>query len=266
MTTSPVSSTGTNIADLLNNKFANTATNTNTSQPQSGTAADEASLNTDYNQFLQLLTKQLQNQDPLDPMDTAQFTQQLVQYSSVEQQINQNKRLDQLINLQSSTNTYAAANFLGNTVAIDSNQLSLQGGKASFQYSIEHQGAKALLRIADAKGQVVAIQEANSDVGSYQVTWNGQDASGHQLPDGLYQVSVEYEDSAGQDYSAPITVYGTVDSADIKDGNVSINVGSVNYPVDKVEKIVKQPSSPTGSGSGNDTSGDSEPDSTPAAA
>ena len=264
MTTSPVSSTGSNIADLLNNKFANTATNTGAPKAQSGTAADEASLNTDYNQFLQLLTKQLQNQDPLDPMDTAQFTQQLVQYSSVEQQINQNKRLDQLIDLQSSTNTYAAANFLGNTVAIDSNLLSLQGGKASFQYSIEHQGAKALLRIADARGQVVAIQEANPDVGSYQVTWNGQDASGHQLPDGLYQVSVEYEDTAGKAYSAPITVYGTVDSADIKDGKVSINVGSVNYPVDKVEKIVKQAGSSTGSGT--DTSDDSEPDSTSAAA
>lgn len=261
--TSPVSAAGANISDILNNKFANNPTTTDTSQTQSGTAADQASLDTSYNQFLQLLTKQLQNQDPLSPMDSSQFTNQLVQYSSVEQEINQNKRLDQLITLQSSSNTYAAAGFLGNTVAVDSNQLALQGGQSTFQYSIEHQGDKALLRIADAKGQVVAIQEANSAVGTYQVQWNGKDASGNQLPDGLYQVSVQYEDSTGQDYSAPITVYGKVDSADIKDGQVSLNVGAVNYPIDKVQKIVT-PSTPTNSGS--DDSDDSDSDQKPAAA
>jgi flagellar basal-body rod modification protein FlgD len=203
-------------------------------------------------------------------MDSSQFTNQLVQYSSVEQQINQNKRLDQLISLQTSTNTYAAANFIGNTVAVDSNILSLQGGQGTFQYTIDHQGEKALLRIADAKGNVVAIQEANADVGTYQVNWNGQDASGNQLPDGVYQISVQYEDSAGQDYSAPITVYGTVDSADIKDGTVSVNVGSASYAIDKVQKIIR-PAAPADS-SGSDTPpadtppADSDPAETPAAA
>src|SRR5262249_43488313 len=149
-----------------------------------------------------------------------------------------------LINLQSSTNTYAAANFLGRQVAVNSNQLALKDGKATFQYTIENQGTKALLRIADAKGNLVAIQEANSGVGTYQVNWNGTDASGNKLPDGQYQISVEYEDANGKSYSAPITVYGTVDSADVKDGQVSINIGSVNYPISQIEKIV-QPPTPT---------------------
>ncbi|HVJ41307.1 MAG TPA: flagellar hook assembly protein FlgD [Dongiaceae bacterium] len=246
MTTSPVSSgSGTNVADILN-KNAAAASGANSSS-QSGTASDVSNLNDQYNQFLLLLTKQLQNQDPLNPMDTAQFTNQLVQFSSVEQMINQNKRLDQLINLQSSTNTYAAANFLGHTVAVNSDQLALKDGKASFQYTIENQGAKALLRIADAKGNLVAIQEANSGVGTYQVNWNGKDATGNQLPDGQYQVSVQYEDAAGKDYSAPITVYGVVDSADVKDGEVSVNIGAVNYPMSQILKIVQTetPSSST---------------------
>jgi flagellar basal-body rod modification protein FlgD len=241
MATSSVnSSSGMNVADILNSNAAAA----NSSSSSSGTDADVTKLDDQYNQFLLLLTKQLQNQDPLNPMDTAQFTNQLVQFSSVEQQINQNKRLDQLINLQSSTNTYAAANFLGKQVALNSDQLSLKDGKASFQYSIENQGTKALLRITDAKGNLVAIQEANSGVGTYQVNWNGTDAVGNQLPDGQYQVSVQYEDANGQDYSAPITVYGTVDSADVKDGEVSVNVGSVNYPVSQIEKIV-QPTTPS---------------------
>lgn len=238
MATTPVSSgTGANVADILN-RNANAASGAS-SGSSSGTDGDVSKLNDQYNQFLLLLTKQLQNQDPLNPMDTAQFTNQLVQFSSVEQMINQNKRLDQLINLQSSTNTYAAANFLGQTVAVNSDQLPLKDGKASFQYTIESQGTKALLRIADAKGNLVAIQEANSGVGTYQVNWNGKDATGNQLPDGQYQVSVQYEDSAGKPLSAPITVYGVVDSADVKDGQVSLNIGAVNYPISQVEKIVK---------------------------
>ena len=241
--TTPVTSTGTNVADILNKNSAST-NGTSTDTSATGTAADTKNLDTQYTQFLQLLTKQLQNQDPLNPMDTAQFTQQLVQFSSVEQMINQNKRLDQLINLQSSTNTYAAANFLGKTVAVDSNQLALKDHSGTFQYKIEHTGDKALLRIADAKGNVVAIQEANSAVGTYQVNWNGKDAVGNQLPDGLYQISVQYEDTTGKDYSAPITVYGKVDSADVDNGTVSLNVGAANYTIDKVIQIV-QPTTPS---------------------
>jgi flagellar basal-body rod modification protein FlgD len=232
------STTGANVADILN-KNAAAASAAASSSSTSGTSSDTTKLNNQYNQFLILLTKQLQNQDPLKPMDTAEFTQQLVQFSSVEQQINQNKRLDQLIGLQTSTNTYAAANFIGNTVAVDSDNVALKSGSASFQYKIEHEGSQALLRIADAQGHVVAIQEANSTLGTYKVDWNGKDASGNQLPDGLYQVSVQYADKAGTTYSAPITAFGVVDSADINNGEVSVNVGSASYPVDKVIKIIK---------------------------
>src|SRR6195256_985265 len=91
-----------------------------------------------FNTFLTLLTSQLKNQDPLSPMDTTQFTQQLVQFSAVEQQINGNKKLDQLIGLQSTANAYGAVGFVGTQVAADSDQLSLQNKKSKFDYTIEH--------------------------------------------------------------------------------------------------------------------------------
>ncbi len=220
------------VADILGKQKADSA------KPQS-TADDAANkLNSQYNDFLKLLTKQLQNQDPLSPMDTAQFTQQLVGFASVEQMIQQNKRLDQLVGLQSSTNTYAAASFLGNTVAVDSDQVALKDGKATFQYAIEHQATKAQLRITDANGQVVLVQQANEGVGTYKVDWEGQNLFGNKLPDGKYTVSVAYEDANGKTYSAPITSFGKVDSADIKGGQVSLNVGDVTYPIDKIIKIV----------------------------
>ena len=100
-----------------------------------GSKTDQALANLDdtYNNFLQLLTKQLQNQDPLNPMDTAQFTQQLVGFSQVEQQIASNKSLEKLIALQSSTNAFGAVSFLGNEVAVDSNDIALKDGKAKPQ-------------------------------------------------------------------------------------------------------------------------------------
>ncbi len=204
------------------------------------TATDpSADLNNKYNNFLLLLTKQLQNQDPLSPMDTSEFTQQLVSFSSVEQMIQSNQRLEKLINLQSSTNAFGAVSFLGNTVAVDSDHVSLKGGKTSFQYDIDRNATRAVLRVADARGNTVLVQEANRDVGSYKVDWNGKDAFGNQLPDGEYQVSVSYSDEAGKIYSSKITSFGVVDSTEIKDGEVKLFIGSVGFPIDKVVKVAK---------------------------
>jgi flagellar basal-body rod modification protein FlgD len=211
------------------------------SASQSSSSTDQATnaLDDTYNNFLLLLTKQLQNQDPLDPLDTAQFTQQLVSFSAVEQQINSNKNLEKLIALQASTNAFGAVSFLGNTVAVDSDRVSLKGGKTTFQYEIDRNASGAMLRIVDARGNVVLVQEANRGVGTYKVDWNGKDVFGNQLPDGEYRVSVSYQDQQGNLYSSPITSFGEVDSAEIQDGAVQLFIGSVGFPIDKVLKITK---------------------------
>ena len=118
-----------NIQQLLGQSSTSQSNASSTSRTDDAIAG----LNDTYNNFLLLLTKQLQNQDPLNPMDTAQFTQQLVGFSQVEQQIASNKSLEKLIGLQSSTNAFGAVSFLGNEVAVDSDLLSLKGGKAKFQ-------------------------------------------------------------------------------------------------------------------------------------
>lgn len=198
-----------------------------------------ANLSENYNNFLTLLTKQLQNQDPLSPMDTAQFTQQLVAFSTVEQQIQSNKNLEKLINLQSSTNAYSAVSFIGTSVAIDSNDIMLQNKDARFDYTIDKAATKATLTIRDKNNQVVMITEADARVGTHPARWDGSDVFGSQLADGQYTVSVTYEDAAGKNYTADIISYGVVDSADIEDGAVYLNVGSIRVPLDKVQHISK---------------------------
>jgi len=223
-----------NVSDLL----ASSASKSNASTTSKTDAAID-SLNDTYNNFLLLLTKQLQNQDPLNPMDTAQFTQQLVGFSQVEQQIASNKSLERLINLQSSTNAFNAVSFLGNEVAVDSDHVSLKDGKAKFQYEIEHSAGQAVLSVYDSRGQVVLVQEANKGVGTYNVDWNGKDAFGNQLPDGEYRVAVSYADQSGKTYSSKITSFGVVDSTEIADGEVKLFVGPVGFSVDKVLKVTK---------------------------
>lgn len=218
---------------LEKNKAAAAAQSTST------TATDNASLSSNYDNFLLLLTKQLQNQDPLSPMDTAQFTQQLVSFASVEQQIKSNKNLEKLVSLQNATNAYGAVGFIGNTVAVDSDKISLQSKKAYFDYGIEHNTSKAVLKILDSSGQVVMIKEADGAVGTHKAMWDGTDFFGNQLPDGQYRVAVSYEDTAGKQYTSKITSYGEVDSAEISDGNVLLHVGDMSFPIEKVLRITR---------------------------
>src|SRR5687768_18617134 len=129
MTTTTAAASGTTVFDIIS-KQANGG-------PSTTKTGDDAlaSLSGDYTNFLTLLTAQLKNQDPLSPMDATQFTQQLVQFSAVEQQINGNKKLDQLIGLQSTANAYGAVGFVGTTIAANSKDVPLQGGKAKFDYT-----------------------------------------------------------------------------------------------------------------------------------
>lgn len=196
-----------------------------------------------YDNFLTLLTKQLQNQDPLSPMDTAQFTQQLVSFASVEQQIQSNKRLEQLISLQSSTNAYAAVSFIGTEVAVDSDKINLKDKKSSFDYTLDKTASRATLKIYDKNNQLVMVTEADRSVGVHKAVWDGTDIFGNQLQDGEYRVSVSYEDAQEKAYTAPITSYGMVDSAEIVDGAVWLNVGTIRVPLDKIERISKPASS-----------------------
>src|SRR5688572_3108997 len=163
-----------NLQDLLAQSSANQSNASTSTTSKTDAAID--SLDDTYNNFLLLLTKQLQNQDPLNPMDTAQFTQQLIGFSQVEQQIASNKSLQKLIGLQSATNAFGAVSFLGNEVAVDSDHVSLKDGKGKFQYEINQTASKAVMTVVDSRGQVVLVQEANRGIGTYNVDWNGKDA------------------------------------------------------------------------------------------
>jgi flagellar basal-body rod modification protein FlgD len=253
--TTPAASSGTSAYDILSRQAQNNAANGTSSTPTKTGDDALASLSGDYSNFLTLLTTQLKNQDPLSPMDATQFTQQLVQFSAVEQQINGNKKLDQLIGLQSTANAYGAVGFVGTTIAADSDDVSLQGGKAKFDYTIEKTGS-ATLKILDSSGNIVMLKQVDAQVGTHPVEWDGTDYFGNQLKDGKYTVSVSVTDPAtGKATDADITSYGKVDQAVIADGKVFLKMGDVSVPLEDVIRISK-PTETTDSGDNTDDGSD----------
>ncbi|MBI3446375.1 MAG: flagellar hook assembly protein FlgD [Magnetospirillum sp.] len=189
-----------------------TTNTTSTSNTTSGTSAatGKATLGTNFNTFLNMLTTQLKHQDPLSPMDSTQFTNQLVQFSSVEQQINANSNLEKLIKLQGAQNTASAISYVGQTVEVAGSKLPLQNGSASFSYTLPSAASTCEVQIKDSSGNLVYKTSADTTVGQHQLQWDGTDTAGKTQTDGLYTISVLASGKDGSTLATTTSVYGTV--------------------------------------------------------
>ena len=143
----------------------------------------KAKLEDDLNQFLNLLVAQLQNQDPLDPLDANEFTSQLVQFASVEQQIFQNSNLEKLLNLQETSQISQMVDFINNRIEFMSQKLPVENGKAEFTYTIPPGVTDATINIANSAGLNVYYNDASTNAGTHTFKWNGLDKNGNPVPD-----------------------------------------------------------------------------------
>jgi flagellar basal-body rod modification protein FlgD len=169
---------------------------------QATTKKDGAALKTlsdNYNTFLKLLTTQLQYQDPTNPTDSSTFTQQLVQYSQVEQQIKTNDQLTSLVDVTkgNSNSNAALLNYLGKYVEVTGKELVLQKGAATGTYQLANAANSVTLDIQDSSGKTVASFNGPTGAGLQKVAWDGKDASGKTLPDGTYTLQVKASDAKG---------------------------------------------------------------------
>ncbi len=198
---------------------------------------DAATLSGNYSTFLNLLTAQIKNQDPLSPMDTTQWTNQLVQYSSVEQQLKANSYLEQLVNAGNSGSMNAAVSYIGKTVSADQPTSTLSGGQASWEYALGGAATEATLTITDADGNTVWSNTApDLTKGAHTFTWDGKSSAGQQLPDGDYtlKVTAKNGDTA---VDAGVGVSGVVTSAQNDGTTVVLKVGNTNVPLSSVTKV-----------------------------
>jgi flagellar basal-body rod modification protein FlgD len=194
-----------------------------------------------FDTFLQLLTTQLQNQDPLNPMDSNQFTQQLVEFSQVEQQINTNSNLQNLISLTGANAGAGAVSYLGKDVTITNGNAALTDGAATWNYTLGASSASTQLSVTNSAGQVVYTGAGSTTSGSNTFNWNGEDNNGNQLPDGTYTLAVTATASDGSAVQSSVSSSGVVTEVAFQNGLPVLMIGSMVVPISQVSQVGTAP-------------------------
>ena len=190
------------------------------------TSSSSAQLSADMNTFLQLLTTQLKYQDPMDPMDTAEFTNQLVQYSSVEQAIQTNEKLDTMMSLSIANLGAQAVSYIGKTVQVLGDVMPLEGGVSKASYTLDKDVLSTTIVVKDMSGNIVYTQNGEKTSGTHEFTWDGKDSNGNQLEDGAYQISVSTKVAEGDSVaSVTTTIFGKVTGVASDQNNIYVGLG-----------------------------------------
>src|SRR6266699_1874948 len=199
--------------------------------------AGSSTLAGNFNTFLTLLTTQLQNQNPLDPLDTNQFTQQLVQFASVEQQLKTNDQLTTLVSLQQTAQSTQALTFVGKTAVVDGSTAALTNGSATWELGVPT-NANVTISIANSTGQTVFTGSYAVNVGNNQsFTWNGKGNDGTEWPDGKYKLTATATDTAGNSVAVSTQIQGVVDSVDLTQSPPLLSINGQNYTVNQIKSI-----------------------------
>lgn len=211
---------------------------------QAAEAAGAAAQLTDtFDTFLTLLTEQLQNQDPLNPMDSQQFVSQLVEFSSVEQQIASNQSLETLLALQAATATSTAVDYVGREVTASSNATAMVNGQAEWQYGLEREAEVSQLVITNEQGRVVQTLDGQTGSGAHTFTWDGTDNFGNLQPDGIYTLQVFAKDAKGAEIQTPVRVSGRATGIDMAGGEVTVEIGALRVPATNIIAVREAPAS-----------------------
>jgi len=204
----------------------------------SSSGLDKNTIAGNFQTFLTLLTTQLKNQDPLSPLDTNQFTAQLVQFAQVEQQLKSNTQLGTLVSLQQTAQNTAALNFVGQKVDVAGATTALTNGTATWQMSVP-KPATATITITSSTGQQVFSGNYSVNAGTQPFVWDGKDSSGLQWPDGNYTISVTAQDASGQPVAVPTEIEAVVDSADLTQTPPVLSIAGQDYTLDKIKRVVR---------------------------
>jgi flagellar basal-body rod modification protein FlgD len=222
---------------------ATSATNaTATNNTSSSTNSALAQFSTNFDQFLTLLTAQLQHQDPMSPMDSTQFTSQLVQFTGVEQGILQNQNLKQLIALQSDSQMSSAVGYIGKTINQAGNQVLLSGSSGTVDYNVtDPTTTKVTITITDTSGTVIRTATVDSpSTGQNVFNWDGRNNTGTVVPDGTYNVKVQGTNAQNNPTTVGTGGNGVVTDVSLVNGQLVLTTQSgVQVPISDVNSVTQ---------------------------
>jgi flagellar basal-body rod modification protein FlgD len=225
-----------------------TAPITNTSASSRGSSSSSTGIADNFQTFLTLLTTQLQNQNPLDPLDTNQFTAQLVQFAQVEQQLKSNDQLSALVSLQKTTQSTQALGFVGQTISVDGSTAAFNGSAAwNFNAAAS---CNAVVTISAPNGETAYTGSYTLKAGNASFMWDGKGNDGTQWPAGNYKLTVTGKDNSGRDVAVTTEVQGVVDSVDMTASPALLSMGGNNYTIDQIKRVIRSSTTDTGSSGG----------------
>jgi flagellar basal-body rod modification protein FlgD len=236
---SPIVSGTTTSSSSSSSSSSASATNTLASQQIAG----------NFQSFLELLTTQLQNQNPLDPLDTNQFTQQLVEFAGVQEQLNTNDSLSTLISLQQTEASSQALSYVGQTAVVSGNSTALSNGVAGWMFNIPS-ASNLSVTITNSTGATVYTGDYSVNAGNEQpFIWNGMGNDGTQYPAGTYTMTATAKDSSGNNVAVTTAVEGTVSSVDLTQSPPLLWINGQSYTLSQIQSIVAQTNSSSSSSS-----------------
>jgi len=203
----------------------------------STTTQDRALIADNLDTFLKLLTTQLQNQNPLDPIDTNQFTQQLVEFSSVEQAVKGNELLTQIVTSNTANATTTAIDYIGKQVQAKGAETTLKAGEANWTYTIGQNSPDASVTIRDSSGEIVFSEVTTLEAGTNTYSWDGVKSSGSTANDGAYSITIEASDIDGNNIGVSTSVSGIVTGVEFDGADTILNIGSSRVKLTSVETV-----------------------------
>ncbi|MEQ8332912.1 flagellar hook capping FlgD N-terminal domain-containing protein [Nisaea sp.] len=198
----------------------------------------EERLEDERDQFLTLFLTQLQNQDPTSPMDTNEMTNQLVQFTAVEQQIETNKSLASLVSAQAANSNASAVNYIGEHVVFNGNNTNLTDAGASWGYMLPSEANATTINVFNAAKQLVYSEAGQTAPGErFEFNWDGTDADGEKLPNGPYSIQINALDADNDGIAAEVEAVGLVTGVVTGEDGPSLMVGKIIVEMNEVTRV-----------------------------
>jgi flagellar basal-body rod modification protein FlgD len=180
----------------------------------------------------------MQHQDPLDPMDTAQYTQQLVQYSQVEQSIEQTATLKEMLAAFGTQNLMQASALIGAQVETTSPISGLGATTpAQWTWSAPRDVASMTATIKDEKGKVIDTMPINATGVAGAFTWDGTTSTGKKVDPGLYKLELAGVDASGAKIAATAHAFGKVSDVELENGTVKLTINGLTVATSDLLRI-----------------------------
>jgi flagellar basal-body rod modification protein FlgD len=189
-------------------------------------------------EFLRLLVAQLSAQDPLNPMDSREFSAQLAQFSALEQMTNVNSTLEELVTAQQALGNSSLISLIGKLVDIPGNSFEYtQGAPTNLTYTLATEASTTKIEIYNSTGALVKTLNGSGSQGSNLAIWNGLDNQGNPVESGLYTFKVQGTNDSGQLIGSQTFSSGLVTDVLFENSKAFAVVNGQKLPAESITRV-----------------------------